>query len=440
MTYRVQGTKLFHNGREFQIFGVNVIGAETNDIGIHGLWAGLSIPDYLKLIKEEGFNVIRFPIGTRCLQNLPVADNILATWHGPNAYLKGMRSLDLMKEWIKECEKIGMRYIFDLHHLEDGKIPHLWYTEKYPESQWLSDIRKIAETWKGLPGFIGIDIKNEPSWVTWGDGDPKKDWKMASEKAFQAMNAVNQDILCIVESWGLSDVNTMDQNPPQISPDRLLLSVHVYGPDVWLDWPEYNAGNFPQNMRGKWDGMFGNLARRRAIYVGEFGGKYGSGRGGMKDKLWQDAFAQYLSEVAPNFTYWGWGDNSGWDTGGICADGGFRKIRDDKMAMLNLIWKETASFTPDTAGPAPTPAPTPVPTPTPVPEPLPTPLPTPTPVPAPTPLGPIGVASIVRHRSGDGPKAYVLALTAGDKMKIEFFTSTGLLVKEVEIAAFVRVA
>ena len=350
MAYRVSGNRIQHNGINIRLFGVNVIGAELNEGVIGGLWAGLTIQQYLAIIKGQKFNCLRIPIGPKCLSNQAVDPGQIATWMEENAFLIGKGSLEIMDEWIAECERQGIRYIFDLHYLRaNGTIPDLWYDGTYTEAIWLDNLRQIALRYKDKPGFIGIDIKNEPNEnsCTWGDGNPATDWKLASEKAYNAINSVNSDILIIVEWLGtVPGIAQLTSNPPNIPRNRLSLSPHVYGPDVWWDFGEgFLIPGYPNNMYPIWDRMFGNdYANGWSIIVGEFGGQYGLAL--PQDKDHQDKFSDYLRDRdIRDFTYWGWGDNSGGDTGGIIADGGFRNVRQDKMLMLNKIWNSEAKFT-----------------------------------------------------------------------------------------------
>lgn len=356
MVYRVSGKRIQHNGINIRLFGVNVIGAELMQPVIGGLWAGLTIKQYLTAVKGQKFNCLRIPIGPRCLSNMVPDQTLLATWMTENQYLAGMGALQIMDEWIKECELLGIRYIFDIHYLRpsNGTIPDLWYDGDYTETDWLNNMKQIATRYKGNPGFVGIDTKNEPNWntCTYGDGNPATDWKLASEKAFNAINSVNQDILYIMEPLGLE--GGMDQianNPPSNVPrDRFVLSPHIYGPDVW--WPfgqGFSDPNFAAHsvMYPVWDFIFGNVANNWCVLVGEWGGKYGQGH--PKDVQWQDTFSDYLRDKGIlDFTYWGWGENSGHDTGGILADGGYRNIRTDKMQMLNKLHNSDAKFTQQT--------------------------------------------------------------------------------------------
>lgn len=358
--YRVVGRRIQHNGQPINLHSVNVIGMELKENVIFGLWTGLTIPQYLAHIKSLKFNCLRLPIGPRVIQGAPVAESNLATWVPGNAYLSGKNSLQVLDEWIKECEKIGLRYIFDMHYLDDnGNIPDLWYTNDYTETHWLNDMKFLAGRYKGNAGFVGIDTKNEPNsnTATWGTGVLATDWKLANERAYQAINSVNDQILIIVEPLGVElGLKQLTNNPVNIPLSRLVLSPHVYGPDVW--WPfglGFNAPNFPNNMPAVWDEWFGDVAQTQAVWIGEWGGQYGNKL--SQDKAWADKFVAYLKDRGIyDHAYWGWQDDAGPDTGGILADGGYRNVRQDKVTLVSQLVTAQTKFSNETLpGTIPTP-------------------------------------------------------------------------------------
>ncbi len=443
MNYTIKGNKIYEDAGEVQLYGVNLIGMESRDHVVLGLWSNRSIGDMLDQIKSLGFNFLRLPICSDTLKNLDVADGVSGAWpNGRNEYLKDLKSLDICDHLIDEIEARGMRYVFDLHNLEDfsdtekQKIPSVWWTEKYPKSQWLADLVFLADRYYGRPGFVGLDYKNEPSasedkWgrhATWGDGSDY-DWKAACEEACRQIMEVNDEILHVVEWLGTDARNGIDQLLSlDIPREKLMLSAHVYGFDVWSGegWAGegFLSPEFPKNMPQIWDRMFGNAARRVPVFIGEWGGRYGvvsekNERADPRDRAWQDAFSDYLKSLSiPAQAYWCYQSDS-WDTGGILAGGDYIKVREDKMKMISKLKTENATFTngpkPDPR-PIPTPEPTPQPTPepTPQPEPIPEPKPSPEPEPMPIPVADrlFKEGDLVRLRVSDKPLMQVLGYDA----------------------------
>ncbi|MDP8215249.1 MAG: cellulase family glycosylhydrolase [Candidatus Euphemobacter frigidus] len=123
--------------------------------------------------------------------------------------------------------------------------------------------------------------------------------------------------------------------PLDIPADKLVLSPHVYGPDVYPQ-EYFNDPDFPENMGAIWEAHFGFLVNESyAVVPGEFGGKYGHG-GNPRDPILQDSLVDYfLEKDIPGFFYWCWNPNSG-DTGGILKDD-WTTVWDDKVVLLHRM-------------------------------------------------------------------------------------------------------
>lgn len=350
MVYRVQGTKLTANGKPIKFHGININGFELKIGHLMGMWTKKTFGDYLTAAKQCGFNGIRIPVTSSVLRGQPVPNSSSAGWYPPNDYIKGMDSRQLLKQFVKECEDHGFYYVIDWHYLEDGirqdgsSIPPRWYTNRYSDSDWIRDLTDVATLFKGQKGFVGIDLKNEPDGIrsgvegcTWGDGNPATDWKLASERAYQAIDRVNSDIIVIVEWLGQgSGLDYMVQNRVNIPRDRYCYSVHLYGPGEWDYAPYdqmYQDGSFPNNMPSFWDKQWGNVAKSELIFVGEYGSFYDTGR----QKAWLDTLVKYMAQIQVDFAaYWLWSAESD-RTGGILADTSYSAIRQDKVDALRPL-------------------------------------------------------------------------------------------------------
>jgi endoglucanase len=363
MSYSVNGPKILHNGNEIQLFGTNIVGMETQDAVIGGMWTDLSPAEYVAQIKSWGKNHVRLPIGHKTIANSDVPQGTAGIWPGSKneKILKGKKSLDILDVLIDELEKAGIRYIFDIHELLNGRIQDLWYHEGYSEAQWLSDIAFLARRYKGKPGFVAIDVKNEPGAAcTWGSGDPKTDWRLAVAKAYKESIKPNNPDICIVVEWlGPDSKNGLQQmfdNLPDIDMDKFIASGHLYGRDVWQDFGEgFKGPNYPANMKAIWDRQFGNIAKQHAFYIGEIGSHYGASEMGGTfnplDKEYMDTIFAYFKSlgVTVHVAWWSIGaDNSGSECGGLLADGGWRVVRKDKLVLMRTV-KTLASYTNETA-------------------------------------------------------------------------------------------
>ena len=84
---------------------------------------------------------------------------------------------------------------------------------------------------------IAVDLWNEPKAVTWGSGNVNTDWLLASKRAGDAILAVNQNLLIIVEGtgWGSSLIGLADKTLDLNIPNKVVYSVHLYSNDTVPD-------------------------------------------------------------------------------------------------------------------------------------------------------------------------------------------------------------
>jgi endoglucanase len=297
----------------------------------------------IRQIKSLGFNALRIPFCPNTVANGPVS----GIDYAQNSDLSGLGSLDVMDKIIAELESQGIYYLLDHHRPDCNAISELPTVPGYSESQWTNDLTTLARRYKGKSYFLGMDLKNEPHGAaTWGTGDGT-DWKAAAEKAGRAVLEANPDILIFVEGiqnnptcsdnsvahWWGGNLEPQACYPLDLPKEKLVLSPHVYGPDVFAQ-DYFNTPDFPSNLPAIWEKHFGYLAGQFALTIGEWGGRYQG-----QDKIWQDALVEYLGKKGIcNSFYWSWNPNSG-DTGGILNDD-WATVREDKVQMLQKYASE----------------------------------------------------------------------------------------------------
>jgi endoglucanase len=370
-------------GQRLTIRGVNWFGFETETRVVHGLWAR-SLPDMLDQMKSLGFNAVRVPFCPAVIRGAATSSIDFSK----NRNLEGLTSLQVLDVLATEMDKRGLYFLMDHHRPDCNAISELWYTSGYSESQWIDDLKFIAGRYRDYTYFLGMDLKNEPHGAArWGSGNASVDWNSAAERAAAAVLSVAPDALIFVEGvgdgsycttvnsgiWWGGNVNPQLCKPLNIPADRLVLSPHVYGPDVF-NQSYFSDAAFPNNMPAIWDSHFGDAQKQGyAVVIGETGGKYGSGD--PKDKVFQDSLFAYLGQRSlRDVFYWSWNPNSG-DTGGILNDD-WTTVRQDKVKLLQTFW--AVDDADDTSAPTPSPTPSPSPAPTPSPT-----MPSPSPTPAP---------------------------------------------------------
>lgn len=360
-------------------------------------------------IKSLGFNSIRMPVSPQTLND--------SDPQGLDPVLKNTESVRIqgaysaLKAVVKACSDAGLHVLLDMHSCSNyvgwragridarppwvdanraeydfkredcscastGNPSSVTRIQEYNETMWLADLKKLAGLGAeiGVDNIMGIDIFNEPWDYSWNE------WKTLIEKAYQAINSVNPNILIYAQGIGGSYGNqdgTPDSkadtphgdprtnpnwgenlfeagtNPPNVPKSKIVFSPHCYGPAVCtqpmfadLDAQPECAGLVedkfgdakciikinPDKLIPGWHEHFGYLrALGYAICVGEFGGnmdwpnksesrhqkRYSYLTDQTTDEQWQKAFVDFcIKEGIYNSFYWSINPESA-DTYGI---------------------------------------------------------------------------------------------------------------------------
>ncbi len=267
--YTVQGNQILDPaGTPLLLRGVNWFGFETHDHVVHGLWAR-NWQEMIAQMADLGFNAVRIPICPATLRDSPVS----SIDYSRNPDLQGLTSLAILDQLLQAFDQQGFYILLDHHRPDCNAISELWYTESYSEEQWIDDLVFMAQRYSHLPHFLGIDLKNEPHGsTTWGTGNQATDWDLAAARAAAAVLAANPNVLIFVEGiqenptcsgnqnhWWGGNLEPLACTPLAISREKLVLSPHVYGPDVYVQ-PYFNHADFPANLPAIWEAHFGQFA------------------------------------------------------------------------------------------------------------------------------------------------------------------------------------
>lgn len=325
--HAAQGKLFDANGREVTLTGVNWFGFETGTFAPHGLWTR-NWQSMLDQMVSSGFNTIRLPFSNE-LFDASSAPGTGSIDYGLNPDLKGLKGIDLMDHIVRGATDRGLMVLLDQHRPDSQGQSELWYTSGLSEQKWIDDWTMLASHFRSNPLVIGGDLHNEPrGQATWGDGNPSTDWRLAAERAGNAVLRANPDWLVVVEGvekvgddsywWGGNLMGAKD-NPVRLSqPDKLVYSAHDYGPGVWRQgW--FDAPNFPDNLPELWTRHWAylNASGTAPVLLGEFGGR--SMDSSTTEGVWQQKLFGFLKEQGISYTYWSWNPDSG-DTGGVLRD------------------------------------------------------------------------------------------------------------------------
>ncbi|GLY06915.1 cellulase family glycosylhydrolase [Actinoplanes sp. NBRC 101535] len=344
-------------GATVRLTGINWFGMETDNKTFHGLWSSNPWRNQVDTMASLGYNTLRIPFSDDALKSDAAATSI-NDYVNPD--LIGLSPLQILDKVIEHAGSKGMRVILDRHRPTAAGQTALWYTAAVPESTWIANWQALARRYAGNTTVIGADLHNEPhaegtnpnaTGSCWGCGDTARDWRLAAERAGNAILSVQPNWLIFVEgvscpSGGLSNVWDNDPGndedcgwwggnlskagefPVRLNvANRLVYSPHEYATSVyhqaWFDDPTY-----PANMPAIWDKYWGYLYKQNIapIMMGEFGTTLASDI----DKVWLQSLMAYTNGMS--FTYWAWNPNSG-DTGGIANDD-WTTINTAKQAIL----------------------------------------------------------------------------------------------------------
>src|SRR5215475_3985213 len=366
------------NGQPVLITGVNWFGLETANYTVHGLWA----VDYKLQMNQMvalGFNTIRLPYSSQLFDpgSRPNSINFsLPPGPGENTgnsdlcavpiqngnCTQLLTGIEIIDKIVAYAGQVGLRIILDRHRPDSGSQSALWYTSQFPESRWISDWVMLATRYKGNPTVIGADLHNEPHGAgqggsDWGSGSMTTDWRLAAERAGNAILAVNPDWLIFVEgvdcfqgncTWWGGQLAGAAQFPVQLSvPNKLVYSAHEYSADVFnQSW--FSDPTFPANMPAIWAKNWGFLQAQGTapVWIGEFGTLLDDN----SDVQWITELTSFMKQFNYNWTFWSWNPDSG-DTGGILQND-WMTVNTNKMAFLTPLL-----FKPDSAGGTPPPPP-----------------------------------------------------------------------------------
>ena len=358
-------------GNPVRMTGINWFGLETPNYTPHGLWSR-NYKDLLDQVKELGYNTIRLPFSNQLFDASSTPNSIQ---YPLNPDLEGLNGLQIMDKVIDYSGQIGLKILLDRHRPDSGSQSELWYTAQYSEQRWIDDWVMLANRYAGDNTVIGADLFNEPHGkAAWGNGDPATDWRLAAEKAGNAILAANPDWLIVVEGnecfgpggatdkwsnpdvqcswWGGNLLGAKDYPVRLNKPNKLVYSAHEYGNSVYpQDW--FSDPSFPDNMPARWDEYWGYLKKSNTapVLMGEFGTTLQD----PKDQLWLAKLLSYMGKGTSgmDFTYWTLNPNSG-DTGGILKDD-WVTVDTNKQSYLDPYLLPVT--TPDDPGPDPDPEP-----------------------------------------------------------------------------------
>ncbi len=359
-------------GQSVRLKVINWFGFQSQTNLVHGLWQ-VDFLTQLRKIKALGFNTIRLPFSNSTLLAGAKVNTYIAPLPGNGIFSDGMNALDALDVFIDAAGQLGLFVILDRHNLSNAlENPDLWYDEQVTEDKWIADWQMLAQRYRDNPVVIGADLHNEPHGIaTWGTGQMLTDWRMAAQRAGNAILSVNPNWLIVVEGIDWSDdffeTLSLRQGGVLVHPiqlhtaNKVVYSPHEYGPnDSGYRHRWFTKGMSYIEAKAQWDSTWGYIVDNQLapVLVGEFGGHYvdttstellnypnkpGESPLTQGDAAkWFGYIVRYLAEKNVHFGFWGWTPNST-NTGGLLADDW--QVIEAKVAALMPLLKVPISLT-----------------------------------------------------------------------------------------------
>jgi hypothetical protein len=259
--------------------GVNRSGLEYSEPGESGFLqaAGISQAEIREIVEAWHSSVIRLPF------NQDWALHGRGKWSAEDY----QRALDQVIEWAAQC---GAYTILDLQWLDadtpcgtiEGKVNRV---PPLPDSGTIDLWSALAERYKDEPAVL-LDLFNEPHRpLTDHAGAPKpcgrKEWVEWARKLEKAIRAIHPRSLLLVSGFDWAS----DLRGIEIDAENIVYSAHVY----------------PDRAARQWERRFGFVARRKPLFIAEWGGEAGNIE-------WGARLLAYLGPRACGWTAWSWAD------------------------------------------------------------------------------------------------------------------------------------
>eukprot|EP01016_Furgasonia_blochmanni_P037953 TRINITY_DN452_c0_g1_i4.p1 TRINITY_DN452_c0_g1~~TRINITY_DN452_c0_g1_i4.p1 ORF type:complete len:696 (-),score=177.50 TRINITY_DN452_c0_g1_i4:388-2475(-) len=361
--YRTKNGRITRNGVPLSLKGVNWHGFNSPR-GVPSLLSKYSLEEIFKMIKLWGINALRIPFCGHIRSN-PIPKEGDINYDLNRDFKIGTRPLGVYEILDKimsmaHTQEVYVILAFERYHCNQINDPKgLWYTHEYSEKEWTEILCDIVGRYISVDYFLGIDIKEEPHGITtWGNGNIETDFNSAAERAIDAIDDINVNVLIMIQGIANSNASSEakcngDNNhipgsnlegvrcnkivPNEIGKNHYAWSPPMFGPDRWPHVEAFKAPNFPQNMPDIWDKHFGYLMYGDTpIVVAHFGGDF---HRGSRARAYEEAVLKWLtSKNLCDTFYYSLSDGSHIPGGLFKAD--LAGADEDRLAHLQKFWKE----------------------------------------------------------------------------------------------------
>mmetsp|Transcript_28506 Transcript_28506/g.81965 ORF Transcript_28506/g.81965 Transcript_28506/m.81965 type:complete len:690 (+) Transcript_28506:48-2117(+) len=189
-------------------------------------------------IASLGFNCVRLAYSTEAVLHNPIVNASLVA---ANPELVGCTFLRCFDAVVEALAKAHIMVILNNHLNKGGWCCNIdqdegfWYGSGFTADDWQNSVVTMARRYSDNPWVVAHDLRNEPHdydgrHMGWGTQDPATDYKMAMERAGNAVLDVAPDSLIVIEGlcFGM-ELRPIREQPAVLKlPNRVVYEVHNY--------------------------------------------------------------------------------------------------------------------------------------------------------------------------------------------------------------------
>jgi PKD repeat protein len=154
--------------RPFHLHSVNWYGAEQQQMVPDGL-QNQTLSALVHAMKQAGFNSVRLPFSNEMVELSALGQKVCPETVAANPTLVNDTPMQVLGAAIHEMTRQGILVILDDHTTEanwsgvGGVANGLWRDPKdgFTTKDWESDWRTVVGEFGGIPGVVGVDLRNE---------------------------------------------------------------------------------------------------------------------------------------------------------------------------------------------------------------------------------------------------------------------------------------
>lgn len=138
---------------------------------------------------------------------------VMERFLGNNEELYHKHALNVLDVVVNRITKTGLMVVLSNYSsssktsLSTSDGEGLWWSDKYPEYQWLDTHKHLVQRYAHNPRVIGFELRTHIRGTsrtipTWGDGNMLTDWRRAAKACANEIQAINRN--CLIFIGGLN--------------------------------------------------------------------------------------------------------------------------------------------------------------------------------------------------------------------------------------------